>query len=239
MSTAAPSVPFAPRPDTRESLLDAAESLFSQRGYNGVSVREIVEAAGVNIAAVNYHFGSKMDLYVETVRRALERSDSEEKWSVLDGAGGDRRSAAAALARFIRTFLFDIVQSDQPSAACSLIIREAAQPSEAVDAVLGNFIRPNQQRLTEVIAILRPGASPEELRLFAESLMGQILHYRMFREFLGRMWKVDLSSEAALARVAEHIARFTLAAIGCDQDAIDCAIVESRKVEASNAREEF
>jgi len=227
-------MPFVPRTDTRDSILDAAEILFSQRGYNGVSVREIVEQAGVNIAAVNYHFGSKMDLYVQTVRRALERSNSKEKWSVLDCPPSGKQAAANAIARFVRSFLIDIVQSDQPSAACSLIMREAAQPSDAVEAVLRDFIQPNQKRLTEVIAILRPEASRAELRLYSESLMGQILHYRTFREFLGRMWQADLSSAESLAEIAEHIARFSLGAIGCDGEAINCAIVASREHAASN-----
>ena len=57
--------------DTRAALLDAAEALFSRKGYAAVGIREIVEQADVNIAAIKYHFGSKADLYTETVRRAM------------------------------------------------------------------------------------------------------------------------------------------------------------------------
>lgn len=52
--------------DTRTRILDAAESVFAERGYDGTSIREIVRAAGVNVAAVHYHFGSK-----ESVLRGL------------------------------------------------------------------------------------------------------------------------------------------------------------------------
>ncbi|MHC5046996.1 MAG: TetR/AcrR family transcriptional regulator [Planctomycetota bacterium] len=62
--------------DTRGSLLDAAEELFSRKGYAAVGIREITDAAGVNIAAIKYHFGSKSELYLETVKRAMERSES-------------------------------------------------------------------------------------------------------------------------------------------------------------------
>src|SRR5882757_11341615 len=57
---------------TRVALLDAAESLFSQRGIEGTSVRDIVTAAGTNLAAINYHFGSKDRLALEVFARRIE-----------------------------------------------------------------------------------------------------------------------------------------------------------------------
>ena len=50
--------------NTRERLLDQAEILFSQKGFHAVSVREITASAGSNLAAVNYHFGNKTNLYL-------------------------------------------------------------------------------------------------------------------------------------------------------------------------------
>ena len=44
---------------SRERLLDAAEELFAEAGFNGVSVRQIVERASVNLGAIPYHFGTK------------------------------------------------------------------------------------------------------------------------------------------------------------------------------------
>ncbi|MDP0500287.1 MAG: TetR family transcriptional regulator [Verrucomicrobiota bacterium JB022] len=58
--------------DTKENILQAAESLFAERGFNGTSVRDITDRAGANVAAVNYHFGSKHDLFVELMRRHVE-----------------------------------------------------------------------------------------------------------------------------------------------------------------------
>jgi len=56
----------------RERLLDAAERLFADAGYNGVSVRDIVSAAGVNLGAIPYHFGTKENLFKEVFyRRAI------------------------------------------------------------------------------------------------------------------------------------------------------------------------
>ena len=53
----------------RERLLDTAERLFSEHGFEGTSVRDLASAAGCNIASVNYYFGSKERLYEEVFRR--------------------------------------------------------------------------------------------------------------------------------------------------------------------------
>ncbi len=90
---------------TREALLDAAADLFSERGYQGVGIREIVDRAQANIAAIKYYFGSKSDLYVEAVRRTMERQRTSAAWEVLSGAGVAKRAAAVSLIRFIRMFL--------------------------------------------------------------------------------------------------------------------------------------
>lgn len=55
---------------TRERLLNEAERLFAGKGYDAVSLREITTAAGTHLAAVNYHFGSKENLYLEVFASA-------------------------------------------------------------------------------------------------------------------------------------------------------------------------
>ncbi len=58
-------------PDTRSRILDAAEVLFMEHGFDGTSMRMITGSAGVNLAAVNYHFGAKELLIQEVFRRRL------------------------------------------------------------------------------------------------------------------------------------------------------------------------
>ena len=67
--------------DTRAALIQAGIEVFSQRGYHAASSRELTQAAGTNQALINYHFGSRGDLYqavlAEAHRRLLSRSDLE------------------------------------------------------------------------------------------------------------------------------------------------------------------
>ena len=112
---------------TREALLEAAERLFSSRGYAAVGTREIAERAGANLASIKYHFGSKHDLYLETVRRAMETHGGEEVTGELAGTPNDRQEAATKLARFIRAF-FARAAEHPGMDACGLLIIGCGPP---------------------------------------------------------------------------------------------------------------
>jgi AcrR family transcriptional regulator len=71
--------------DTRERILDAAEKLFMQMGYDGTSMRVVTTEAAVNLAAVNYHFGSKESLMQAVLRRRLGVIN-QERLRLLDEA---------------------------------------------------------------------------------------------------------------------------------------------------------
>ncbi len=68
---------------TRETILDTAESLFAQQGHEATSMRQITGAAGVNLASVNYHFGSKESLVQAVLKRRLEVLN-RERMRLLD-----------------------------------------------------------------------------------------------------------------------------------------------------------
>jgi AcrR family transcriptional regulator len=84
---------------TRAAILDAAERLYADRGFADVTLRDIVAAAGVNLAAVNYHFGSKDELIAELfVTRSL--ATNRERLNELksaEAAGGGRAGIDAIL----------------------------------------------------------------------------------------------------------------------------------------------
>jgi AcrR family transcriptional regulator len=64
-----PKATSKPEPATTERLLDTAERLFAEHGYDGVGMRTLAEEAGVNLGATTYHYGSKEKLYIETFMR--------------------------------------------------------------------------------------------------------------------------------------------------------------------------
>ena len=70
-------------PATKDRILDAAESLFMEHGFEATSLRSITAAAGVNLAAVNYHFGSKEELFQAVLTRRLDPMN-QERVDLLD-----------------------------------------------------------------------------------------------------------------------------------------------------------
>lgn len=96
------------QPDTRERILDAAERLFMESGYEGTSMRMITGEAEVNLAAVNYHFGSKEALLREVFRRRLAWLN-RERLQALDAlesaAAGEPLKPSAILEAFFGTLL--------------------------------------------------------------------------------------------------------------------------------------
>src|SRR5450432_815609 len=69
--------------DTKTRILDAAESLFMEHGFEATSLRSLTAAAGVNLAAVNYHFGSKEELFEAVLTRRLDPMN-QERVELLD-----------------------------------------------------------------------------------------------------------------------------------------------------------
>ncbi len=227
-----------PPGDTREALLDSAEQFFGQRGYAAVGIRDIVDNAGVNIAAIKYHFGSKSGLYLETVRRAMKRRPTAAAWDLLREKPRSRQDAATALVRFTHEFLVRLLPADDNDVFSGLILREAAEPSEAIDSVVRDFIDPHESLLVGLIEVLVPGTPRPQLSLLAQSVLGQILHYRVFRPFLERMAVADFLRSRRLKEIADHIASFSLRALGCSVPMIDRAIeaASPNKVHASPGR---
>ena len=81
------SLPATPQ-DTRDRILDAAERLFVEHGFDGTSMRMITSAANANLAAVNYHFGSK-DALVQAVFRRRLTALNQERLAELDRLEGE------------------------------------------------------------------------------------------------------------------------------------------------------
>lgn len=88
--------------DTKERILDGAERLFGAQGYSGTSLRAVTREAGVNLAAVNYHFGSKEGLLVAVLERRIAPLNAE-RLARLDAL--EAREAPPSLEELVRVFV--------------------------------------------------------------------------------------------------------------------------------------
>src|SRR5579871_1488626 len=119
-----------PSDRTRTLILDAAERLYAERGFADVTLRDIVALAGVNLAAVNYHFGSKDELIAElfvTRGRATNRERLSEL-KAAEEAGGGRADIEAILRALVGPTLRGCLGADKErSAAARFMIRASIE----------------------------------------------------------------------------------------------------------------
>jgi hypothetical protein len=103
----------------------------------------------------------------------------------------------------------------------------AIRPSDAIDAVVRDYIRPGQQALVGLVGVILPPAAPVAAEMVARSILAQILHERVFQPFIER-----LEGRAAADRiglVAEHILRFSLQGMGCDARFVERALTAAAR----------
>lgn len=225
----------AAKRDSREALLDAAERLFSEQGYADVSTRQIAEAADVNLGLIQYHFGSKANLFVAVVHRMKQNACYQPAVQALGTIEATRVGAATAIAHYCREYVAAILRPNGPS-ACRLIFREVMNETgrepEMVDAlvtsVASDFTGPMEERLSHAIRILRPEDSTESLRLQAHCVMGTCSFHATHRPFIEKLRGEDLSCDVIYEKVWSTVARFSLRALGAEPPLIDAAIAAAR-----------
>ncbi len=128
--------------DTRERILDAAERLFMAHGYEGTSMRQITGEAAVNLAAANYHFGSKESLMQEVFRRRLDWLN-DEHLRVLDAMEGAAAGKPLKPSQIVDGFfgtLLRLADDDQRGGIVFLRLlgRTHTEPSEFIRAFLAD-----------------------------------------------------------------------------------------------------
>jgi AcrR family transcriptional regulator len=200
---------------TRDRLLDAAEDLFARKGYAAASVRSIVAAAGCNLAAVNYHFGGKRNLYREVFHRRLsamrERRLAAVEGAVRDGGRG-KGDLEATLLAFAHAFLAPLREDPEARRPLRLMLREIVDPLLPTDFFHTELIVPVNRALNAAVAEAAPELDNREVRLCVQSFLGQLLHAMHAQ----RVAVADLGEPADVftpADLVEHVVRFTVAAI--------------------------
>ncbi len=167
--------------DTKQRIIDAAEILFASKGFRGTSLRAITDKAKVNLAAVNYHFGSKKALLEAVIKRRIQplnqvRRKRLEEVRNAAGQKGKKPDIKAVLDAFIEpTFLF---RESEPGAKdfITFIGMSFADPDDTVRKVFVRFIKPLFQFLFETVCEALPGLPREVIFWRLQFTMGALFH---------------------------------------------------------------
>lgn len=203
----------APGPgDARERILLAAGREFAEKGYEAATVRDICLAAGVNGAAVNYYFGDKRRLYIESVKHAHEervRQVPEPQWA-------PGTPAPVKLRDFVGNMLERMLGLGQPPWQVRLMLREVLQPTEACRELVEDYFRPHFELLVSILDEVACGRlDGPDLRRVALSVIGQCFLYRVAGDVVGMLVPAgEIESLHTPPQIADHVTRFTLAALG-------------------------
>lgn len=194
---------------TKARLLEAAGREFAAKGFDQARIRAICDRAAANLAAVNYHFGDKEQLYRAVLLEAYRRRSTVVTPQLAETAPAERLRA------FIRFFFDQVVAGEEEDTWQSqVIMRELFQPTTALDHVVREWIQPRFDLLKSIMREIRPGADEDRLNALCFSVVGQCLMYRMTREVTGRLIGPDNLRRLGTGYLADHVAAFTLAALG-------------------------
>ncbi|GAA5229589.1 TetR/AcrR family transcriptional regulator [Arthrobacter cryoconiti] len=163
-------------PDTRTQILDAAEVIFAERGFSGASVRAITDLAGVNLAAVGYHFGSKRDLIAAVARRVIEPIN------VAQNVGLDRlleQAPEPQVADLVSAFvgpLFDEIPADDigGSRKSLLIMTIITDPAKEMRNWMGSTEAAVRDRYRTAFMRALPNISSAELEFRMRGLLAVV-----------------------------------------------------------------
>jgi len=177
----------------RARLLEAAVRIFGEKGLKGATVREIANAAGQNVAAIAYYFGSKEKLYA-TIIEGIVREIHHALHDILEQIGElerlehpDPTRALAVLKSFLAAVYLRVLSRNEALPIARLIVREQLGPTPAFEILYHKAFRQLHTRLCFLVGLVL-GCDPREPEtiLRTHMIMGQIYFFAMAREAILR-----------------------------------------------------
>ncbi len=199
----------------RDRIISAAGPIFADKGFQSATIRDICDQAGANVAAVNYYFGDKEHLYLETVKAA--RVSRVEEAPLPDWTAST--PTQEKLADFVRTIATRMVGLQEAPWQVRLMMRELLQPTSACKDLIRDYFRPHFELLLGIVDEVLPTDTPKHRReQIAYSIIGQCVFYRLSSSVVRLMvGDEDLGKHYTIEQIADHVARFSTAALGLSQ----------------------
>lgn len=185
----------------RTKIVEAAGPIFARKGFQGATIREICEAAEVNLAAVNYHFRTKRLLYFASIDLAHQLVESKGPFPTWSAG----EPAVDRLRGFIVTLVKRILSTTWET---RLLLREQLVPTEARGELVESLIQRAMRVLLPILDDLLPPGTSEPKRLWLGYSISSLCSFPRIATT-----HTDVSETPSAEEIAEYIAEFSLGAI--------------------------
>ena len=196
---------------TKDRILGAAEELFAQFGFAGTSLRQVTSRADVNIAAVNYHFGSKDNLVNEVFRRRMDEMSAQRLAQLKTAMAEHPGALEPVLAAFVEPALALAQDRHGGAAFIRVIARAYAEKNDGLRKFLSDQYGYVLRDFAKAIAACVPGLSKEELYWRLDFLSGALTYAMADFGLIKRPGGV--SEAAHRERAARELIRFAAAGL--------------------------
>jgi AcrR family transcriptional regulator len=196
----------SPHFSTKDRILGAAESLFAQHGFAETSLRQVTSRADVNLAAVNYHFGSKSNLINEVFRRRLDELSARRLAALRAAEEHQAGDIDGILAAFIQPALELSLDRHGGSAFVRVIARAFAEKDEKLRSFLSDNYGHVMREFARAIGAALPGLPRDQLYWRLDFIAGA-LTYAM-ADFGQIRRPSGLSEMEHCRRAADELVRF-------------------------------
>lgn len=199
--------------ESKRRLVEAGLDLFGRYSFDGVSTRDLADRADVNLAAIQYHFGSKEGLYLAVARCIVERwqtwfAPNLAKIEKALGRNPDDETSFFLVCELLDNVLHYVLRESDHVRWMGIIIREQITPTGAFDILYQGIMEPLHDGFRQLVGHLLGLPGPEtKVRAFA--VFGQVLMFHVARAEIGRAmnWQGYHEEEVELIRkvILEHV----------------------------------
>jgi|SRR6185503_8118872 len=196
--------------DTKQRILDTAECLFAENGFAATSLRAIIAKAGVNLAAIHYHFHSKEALLEAVILRRAAPAN-QERMKLLDRCEQDAGNQPPSIEKVIEAFVAPAFRQARDPALGGPVFRHLTgrlyAEGDMMPRIIATHFRPVLERFATAIRRALPEMPPEELMWrvhFATGVVAQALRGTRAMEMFGVLHEAS-NSELVLDRLVTFL----------------------------------
>lgn len=214
--------------NTKKRLIETGVELFSRHGFDGVSTRNLADRANVNLASIQYYFGSKEGLYLAVARYMVNhvRSWMEPQISgvhrALTKENLDKQACFRLFSELIDQILFHVLSDSEARRWMGIFTREQIEPTSAFDILYEGIMEPIHHCLLRLIAkMLDLPEDARETKMRSYAIAGGVLMFHLSRAEISRTMNWNSYGPEEIEAIRDVILEHSRAIFGMPRDFVE------------------